>query len=158
MLRFRHVYVAQIAFGSNMNHAVKAMREAEAYPGPSLVIAYSPCIAHGYDLAQGVEHQKILVESGLWPLYRFDPRRPAEGQPPLQLDSRKPKRQVKELLPLETRFRMVEKQDPARYKEFLQQSQQQAERKYAVYEQLAGITIPHTDDIEEAVDTAQPQG
>ncbi len=157
-MSYGHVYVAQIAFGSNMNHAVKAMREAEAYPGPSLVIAYSPCIAHGYDLAQGVEHQKLLVETGLWPLYRFDPRRPAEGQPPLQLDSRKPKRKVKELLPLETRFRMVEKQDPARYKEFLQQSQQQAERKYAVYEQLAGITIPHADDIEEAVDTAQPQG
>jgi pyruvate-ferredoxin/flavodoxin oxidoreductase len=151
-MSYGHVYVAQIAFGSNMNHAVKAMLEAEAYPGPALIIAYSPCIAHGYDLRQGVDHQKLMVETGLWPLYRYDPRRPAEGQPPLQLDSRKPKRQVKELLPLETRFRMVEKQDPARYRMFLEKSQQQAERRFAVYQQLAGITIPHSDDVEETAD------
>ena len=152
-MSYGHVYVAQVAFGSNMNHTVKAMLEAEAYPGPSLIIAYSPCIAHGYDLRQGVDHQKLMVETGLWPLYRFDPRRPAEGRPPLQLDSRKPRRKVSELLPLETRFRMVEKQDPARYKAFLERSQQEAESRFAVYEQLAGITIPHVDDAEETADT-----
>ena len=151
-MSYGHVYVAQVAFGSNMNHAVKAMREAEAYPGSSLVIAYSPCIAHGYDLAQGVEHQKLLVETGLWPLYRFDPQRGANGEPPLQLDSRKPRRNVNELLPLETRFRMIEKMDPARYKEFLAASQLQAERKYSVYQQLAGITVGDGEAEDEQAD------
>jgi pyruvate-ferredoxin/flavodoxin oxidoreductase len=157
-MSYGHVYVAQIAFGANMNHAVKAMREAEEYPGPSLIIAYSPCIAHGYDLRQGVEHQKILVETGLWPLYRFDPRRSSEGEPPLQLDSRKPRRKVRDLLPLETRFRMVEKQSPERYRKFLDESQKSAERKYAVYEQLAGITIPTAEDVDEPTDSSARTG
>jgi pyruvate-ferredoxin/flavodoxin oxidoreductase len=125
-----------------MNHAVKALREAEAFPGPSLVIAYSPCIAHGYDLAHGVEHQKMLVDSGIWPLYRYDPRRAAEGLPPLKLDSKKPRGKVRDILPLETRFRMVEKQDPARYRKFLEASQKQADRRYAIYQQLAEVSVP----------------
>ncbi|MCP4205230.1 MAG: pyruvate:ferredoxin (flavodoxin) oxidoreductase [bacterium] len=155
-MSYGHVYVASIAFGADMNHAVKALREAEAYPGPSLVIAYSPCIAHGYDLAHGVEHQKMLVDTGIWPLYRYDPRRATEGLPPLKLDSRAPRRQVRDILPLETRFRMVEKLDPARYREFLAESQRQAERRYAIYQQLAEVSVPQSeaDAEQEAASTA----
>jgi pyruvate-ferredoxin/flavodoxin oxidoreductase len=144
-MSYGHVYVASIAFGADMNHAVKALREAEEFPGPSLVIAYSPCIAHGYDLAQGVEHQKMLVDSGIWPLYRYDPRRSAEGLPPLKLDSRAPRRKVRDVLPLETRFRMVEKLDPTRYKNFLAESQRLADRRYAIYQQLAQVSVPKSD-------------
>jgi pyruvate-ferredoxin/flavodoxin oxidoreductase len=145
MMSYGHVYVAQIAFGAKMNQTVQALREAESYPGPSLVIAYSPCIAHGYDLSKGVEHQQSLVGSGIMPLYRFDPRRVAEGKPPLVLDSAPPKERVKTVRELETRFRMVEKLDPERYKEFLVKAQREAEQRYAVYQQLAGITIPRSE-------------
>ena len=86
-MSYGHVYVASIAFGAKDAQTVKALLEAEAYPGPSLIIAYSHCIAHGYDMAFGAEQQKLAVDSGVWPLYRFDPRRIAAGQPPLQLDS-----------------------------------------------------------------------
>src|SRR6202007_756161 len=98
--------------GENDTHAVKAFLEAEAYPGPSLVIAYSHCIAHGYDMAYGAAQQKLAVASGVWPVYRVDPRRTLEGQPPLQLDSGAPKASVLEYMRGESRFRMVEKQNP----------------------------------------------
>ena len=97
-MSYGHVYVAQVAFGARMNQTVEALREAEAYAGPSLVIAYSPCIAHGYDLSQGVTHQKLIVNSGIWPLYRFDPRRGATGESPLRLDSREPRESVRSFI------------------------------------------------------------
>ena len=90
-MSYGHVYVARVAFGAKDAQTVQAFLEAEAYPGPSLIIAYSHCIAHGYDLAHGCEQQKLAVDSGVWPLYRFDPRRVAAGRPPLQLDSAAPK-------------------------------------------------------------------
>jgi len=139
-MSYGHVYVAQVAFGAKMNQTVEALREAEAYDGPSLVIAYSPCIAHGYDLAFNVEQQKKLVASGAWPLYRYDPRRGATGQPPLKLDSPAPRGKVADFTNGETRFRMVEKLDRERYKRLMAQAQIAAENKYAVYSQLAGIT------------------
>ena len=86
-MSYGHVYVAQVAFGAKDAQTLKAFQEAEAYDGPSLIIAYSPCIAHGYDMAQGIEHQRLAANSGYWPLYRFDPRRRDAGQPPLVLDS-----------------------------------------------------------------------
>ncbi|MCA9315070.1 MAG: pyruvate:ferredoxin (flavodoxin) oxidoreductase [Planctomycetes bacterium] len=145
-MAYGHVYVAQIAFGANMNQTVKALREAEAHRGPSLVIAYSPCIAHGYDLSKGVEHQKLLNRSGIWPLYRFDPGRFPLGEPPLQLDSGPPRERVETLLQAEARFRMVEKQDPERFKHLIRQAQEHARNRYAIYEQLAGIAVPRSAD------------
>ena len=142
MMSYGHIYVAQVAFGAKMNQTVEALREAEAYPGPSLIIAYSPCIAHGYDLSLGASQQKKAVECGVWPLYRFDPRRGAAGEPPLHLDSGPPKGRVADYMGAEARFRMVEKQDPLRYRSFVQRAQEQAEKRYAIYQQLAGITIP----------------
>jgi pyruvate-ferredoxin/flavodoxin oxidoreductase len=141
-MSYGHVYVARIAFGAKMNQTVEALREAEAYPGPSLIIAYSHCIAHGYDLVHGAEQQKLAVETGVWPLYRFDPRRLAEGTAPLALDSGAPRGAVADYMRNETRFRMVEKQDPERFKRFLALAQRQAHERYAVYRQLAGITVP----------------
>ena len=139
---YGHVYVARIAFGAKMAQTAQAFVEAESYHGPSLIIAYSHCIAHGYDMANGAAQQKLAVESGVWPLYRFDPRRIDKGQPPLQLDYNKPKRPVEEYLRNESRFRTIERSDPARYRHFVAESQKAADRRYAVYEQLAGIRVP----------------
>jgi pyruvate-ferredoxin/flavodoxin oxidoreductase len=83
---YGHVYVARVALGAKMLQSTQAFLEAEAYPGPSLIIAYSHCIAHGYDMSQGAAQQKLAVDSGVWPLYRFDPQRIAKGEPPLHLD------------------------------------------------------------------------
>jgi pyruvate-ferredoxin/flavodoxin oxidoreductase len=139
---YGNVYVARVAFGAKDAQTVQAFLEAEAHPGPSLIIAYSHCIAHGYDMAYGAEQQKLAVSSGVWPLYRFDPRRVAQGEPPLKLDSGPPKTAVKDYMRNETRFRMVETQDPERYKLLLRAAERDAARRFAVYEQLSGVTIP----------------
>ena len=139
---YGHVYVARVAFGAKMVQTTQAFLEAESYDGPSLIIAYSPCIAHGYDLANGAAQQKLAVESGVWPLYRFDPRRLVKGEPPLKLDYGPPKPIVAEYMRNESRFRMIERQDPARYKYFLEEAQAAATRRYSGYQQLAQITLP----------------
>jgi pyruvate-ferredoxin/flavodoxin oxidoreductase len=139
---YGHVYVAKVAFGAKMQQTTQALLEAESYPGPSLVIAYSHCIAHGYDMARGAAQQKLAVDTGVWPLYRFDPRRLVKGEPPLNLDYGPPKGRVADYLGNEARFRMVERADPKRYKAFVAESQAAAKRRYAVYQQLAGITVP----------------
>ena len=139
---YGHVYVAKVAFGAKMAQTAQAFLEAESYPGPSLIIAYSPCVAHGYDLAQGAAQQKLAVETGVWPLYRFDPRRLVKGEAPLKLDYGPPKGRVADYMKNESRFRSVERANPAQYKTFLAESQAAAERRYAVYQQLAGITVP----------------
>src|SRR5580765_3172673 len=139
---YGHVYVARVAFGAKMAQTAQAFLEAEAHPGPSLIVAYSHCIAHGYDMAQGAAQQKRAVESGVWPLYRFDPARLYRGEPPLHLDYAAPKGSVGDYMRNESRFRMVERADPERYKKFVEDSQEAARRRYLVYQQLAGITVP----------------
>ncbi len=152
-MSYGNVYVARVAFGARDVQTVRALEEADAYAGPSLVIAYSHCIAHGYNLAKGAEQQKLAVSSGIWPLYRFDPRRAASGDPPLQLDSADPKTPATEYMRNENRFRMVEKLDPKRF-EFLQrEAQRVAAQRFAIYRQLAGITVPQ-DEASEEVETA----
>jgi pyruvate-ferredoxin/flavodoxin oxidoreductase len=139
---YGHVYVARVAFGAKMAQTVQAFLEAEAHPGPSLIVAYSHCIAHGYDMAQGAAQQKRAVDSGVWPLYRFDPAGLAKGEPPLHLDYGPPKASVADYMRNESRFRMVERAYPARYKKFLEDSEEAARRRYVVYQQLAGISVP----------------
>ena len=139
---YGHVYVARVAFGAKMIQTAQAFLEAESYDGPSLIIAYSHCIAHGYDMANGAAQQKLAVESGVWPLYRFDPRRLYEGEAPLKLDYGPPKPTVAEYMRNESRFRMVERADPERFKYFLEEAQAAATRRYAGYQQLAQITLP----------------
>ena len=139
---YGHVYVARVAFGAKMVQTAQAFLEAESYDGPSLIIAYSHCIAHGYDMANGAAQQKLAVDSGVWPLYRFDPRRIPKGEAPLHLDYGAPKAKVADYLRNESRFRMVERANPAQYKMFVEESQKAAERRYLVYSQLAGIKVP----------------
>jgi pyruvate-ferredoxin/flavodoxin oxidoreductase len=147
-MAYGHVYVARVAFGAKDVQTVKAFQEAESYDGPSMIIAYSHCIAHGYDMAYGAEQQKLAVDSGVWPLYRFDPRRPAQGLPPLQLDSGDPKVSAKQYMRNETRFRMVEKLDPERFKRLLLSAEKQARQRVAIYKQLSGLTVPQISDAE----------
>ena len=148
---YGHVYVARVAFGAKMAQTAQAFLEAESYDGPSLIIAYSHCIAHGYDMANGASQQKLAVDSGVWPLYRFDPRRIPKGEAPLHLDYGAPKTKVADYLRNEARFRMVERANPAQYKAFVEESQKAAERRFLVYSQLAGIKVP-------AFEAAMPSG
>ena len=141
-MTYGHVYVARVAMGAKDFQTVKAIQEAEAHPGPSLVIAYSHCIAHGYDMALGCEQQKRLVDSGLWPLYRFDPRRLAEGLAPLQLDSGAPKAAPESFRMHESRFRMIEAADPARYKRLAADAGAEAARRLALYKHLSEWKLP----------------
>jgi pyruvate-ferredoxin/flavodoxin oxidoreductase len=148
-MSYGHVYVARVAFGAKDVQTVKAFQEAESYPGPSLIIAYSHCIAHGYDMVHGAEQQKLAVDSGVWPLLRFDPRRVRSGQPPLVLDSPPGKVSPKEYMRNETRFRMVERLDPVRFRDLLARAERLAAQRFAVYQQLAGITVPSVEAGEE---------
>jgi pyruvate-ferredoxin/flavodoxin oxidoreductase len=136
-MSYGHVYVGRVAFGAKDFQTVKAFQEAESYPGPSLVIAYSHCIAHGYDMAFGCEQQKLLVDSGAWPLYRFDPRRIEQGQPPLQLDSGAPKIPIEKFRQNESRFRMLETLDPARQRRLAAAASREALRRIRLYKHLS---------------------
>ncbi len=138
-MAYGHVYVAKVAFGAKDQQTVKALVEAESYPGPSLVMAYSPCIAHGYDLADGPAQQKLAVDSGHWPLYRFDPRLRAQGKNPLQLDSGAPKIDLKDYIYNETRYRMLQAMDPERAKQLLDCAQAGVKSQWNLYEQLSQI-------------------
>ena len=136
---YGNVYVAQIAMGANDTQTLKAILEAEAYDGPSIIIAYSHCIAHGYDMSQGMEHQKLAVDSGHWPLYRFNPANTLEGKNPLKLDSKAPKIRLEEYIYTETRYKMLQKIDPARSKYLLGLAQAEVNKKWSHYSQLAAM-------------------
>jgi pyruvate-ferredoxin/flavodoxin oxidoreductase len=145
-MSYGNVYVARVAFGARDAQTVKAFAEAEAYPGPSLIIAYSHCIAHGYDLVNGLEQQRLAVESGVWPLYRFDPARGARGESPLHLDGPPPKVRVADYLRNEGRFRMVELADPERYRKLVARAEREAVTRRSVYEQLAALKVTPKED------------
>jgi pyruvate-ferredoxin/flavodoxin oxidoreductase len=159
-MTYGNVYVARVAFGAKDAQTVRAFVEAESYPGTSLIIAYSPCIAHGYDLAFGAEQQKLAVESAYWPLLRYDPRRAAEGKPPLQLDSGPPKTDLTKFTLNEMRFRMVESVDRQRALELLQAARRDIKARYAAYEQLAGApaSAPGSGDARPTTAAAQADG
>ena len=131
------VYVASVAMGARDEHTIRVFLEAESYPGPSLIIAYSHCIAHGIDMAQGMAHQKLAVDSGRWLLYRYDPRRAERGETPLQLDSPAPKRSLKEAMEQENRFRMLRYSQPERAQALVRQAQKELECRWATYRALA---------------------
>jgi pyruvate-ferredoxin/flavodoxin oxidoreductase len=135
-MTYGNVYVARVAFGAKDAQTVKAFQEAEAFPGTSLIIAYSQCIAHGYDMAYGLEQQKLAVETGYWPLYRFDPRRPAQGESALKLDSAPPKGDVGAYMRNETRFRMTENLDPVRYAQLVKSAGEGILERYRLYQKL----------------------
>jgi pyruvate-ferredoxin/flavodoxin oxidoreductase len=138
-MSYGHVYVAQIAMGANDLQTLKAFIEAEAYDGPSIIIAYSHCIAHGIDMAKGLQQQKGIVDCGAWPLYRFHPGRAKEGLNPLQLDSKPPKTRVSEWAYTETRFKMLTKMAPEAATRLMQAAQEDTTARWHYYEQLAAI-------------------
>jgi pyruvate-ferredoxin/flavodoxin oxidoreductase len=138
-MAYGNVYVAQIAMGANMTQTVKAFAEAEAYDGPSLIIAYSPCIAHGYDLTAQMTHQKEAAASGFWELYRFDPRLAASEEHPFKLDSRPPTISFADFARTEARFGMLAAANPENADDLMQAAQEDITERRRYYEQLAGL-------------------
>jgi len=138
---YGHVYVASVALLARDAQTVQALLEAESHAGPSLVIAHSPCIAHGYDLSQSPVQQKLAVESGVWPVYRFDPRRLAAGEAPLKLESGPIRARVADYMKGEGRFRAVELRDKERYATLVAQAERHVLERRAFHEQLAGLRL-----------------
>ena len=138
-IRYRDVYVAQVAMGADDAHTLKAFREAEAHTGPSLIIAYSHCIAHGIDMSLGMNQQKLAVESGYWPLYRYDPNLAVEGRNPFQLDSKAPTKLLKDYIYTEGRYRILQQSDPASARALLEQAQESVLDRWHQYTQLAAL-------------------
>ena len=134
---YGHIYVARVAMGADDEQAVKAISEAEAYAGPSLIIAYAHCIAHGYDLRYGINQQKLAVQSGYWPLFRFNPALKAEGKNPFQLDSKPPSVTVDKYMYNEGRFNMLSQSHPAEAQHLLELAQADVNARWATYERLA---------------------
>jgi len=142
---YGYAYVAQVAMGANERQTIRAFMEAESYDGPSLIIAYSTCIAHGIDMATGMNQERLAVRSGHWPLYRFDPRLKAEGKNPFQIDSRKPEIPLKDYLYNETRYRMLVQSNPEAAEHLLKLAQEFVLERWQRYENMASMsTTPVT--------------
>ncbi|MBE9055608.1 pyruvate:ferredoxin (flavodoxin) oxidoreductase [Sphaerospermopsis sp. LEGE 08334] len=136
-MTYGNVYVASVAMGARDEHTLKAFLEAEAYDGPSIIIAYSHCVAHGINMATGMQNQKAAVDSGRWLLYRYNPDRAEQGQNPLQLDSRTPRIPVENSMYMENRFKMLTKINSERAKELLQEAQTDVNTRWQMYQYLA---------------------
>lgn len=136
-MSYGNVYVAQVAMGANDMQVIKAMNEAEAYDGPSLIIAYCPCINQGLNMADGLAHQKNAVETGSWSLFRFNPLNETAGKAPLTLDSKAPSKPLAEFMSSETRFQVVNKMNPARYEELLEKAQKNVNDKHTLLEYMS---------------------
>jgi len=153
-MQYGNVYVAQIAMGANEVQTVRALSEAAAWPGPSLVLAYSTCIAHGIDMKFSMTHQRNAVKSGHWPLYRFAPGHD-EHTKPFRLDSRKPALALRDFAQEEARFAMLERSDPDRARHLMALAQADVDERWRYYEQLAGVerSVPHKPG-----DVVDPEG
>ena len=137
-MSYGHVYVAEIAMGASDQQTLRALLEAESYDGPALIIAYSHCIAHGIDMAKGMTQQKLAVESGHWPMYRFDPRLAAKGENPLQLDSSPPKLLLKDYIYNESRYRMLLQSHPEEAARLLDRAQAHVVQRWKALARAAG--------------------
>ncbi|MCX7847388.1 MAG: pyruvate:ferredoxin (flavodoxin) oxidoreductase [bacterium] len=140
-MTYGYVYVASVAMGANPVHTVRAFCEAESYDGPSLIIAYSHCIAHGIDMTKGFLEQKKAVECGYWPLYRFDPRLAKQGKNPLQLDSRDPKGSFAEYAYGEIRYRTLKEKKPELADELIKKAEAVVKERFKLYQKLAGLSL-----------------
>lgn len=137
-MNYKTAYVASVALGSKDEHTLKAFLEAESFNGPSIIIAYSHCIAHGINMSTAMDDQKAAVDSGQWLLYRYDPRRTVDGQNPMQLDSKKPKIPVLQYLMMENRFKMLTKMKVEESKALFAEAQKDVDNRFSFYEYLAG--------------------
>jgi pyruvate-ferredoxin/flavodoxin oxidoreductase len=135
------IYVAQVAYGANMTQTVRAFREAEAYNGPSLIIAYCHCAMHGIDVRTATDLHKEGVESGFWPLFRYDPALAAEGKNPLQLDSKAPSVGLEEFMYKQVRFRALRQSDPARAGQLLDAIRKDVINRWKFFEQMANLDL-----------------
>jgi pyruvate-ferredoxin/flavodoxin oxidoreductase len=136
-ISYGNVYVAQVAIGANPQQTLLAFREAETYPGPSLIIAYSPCIAHGINLQRGVDQQTLAVQCGHWPLLRYNPAVRGSGENPFVLDSLQPKVKFKDYAYGELRYRMLQSANPAEAEHLLGLAQKNIERRWQTYVEMA---------------------
>ncbi|MCX6060572.1 MAG: thiamine pyrophosphate-dependent enzyme, partial [Chloroflexi bacterium] len=148
-MSYGYVYVAKIAMGANDQQTLRALIEAESYDGPSLVIAYSPCIAHGYDLSKSLEQAKLAVLSGHWPMFRYDPRLIEEGKNPLVIESKEPSIPISQYAYNETRYKMLTQIDEARAEELMKEAQQDAKSRWALYQQMASMHYGNGNTAEE---------
>ena len=140
-MAYESVYVAQVAFGAKDLQTIRAFLEAESYPGPSLIIAYSPCIAHGVDLSNNLRQQDMAVNSGHWPLFRYDPRKTAAGENPLSLDSKPPSLPYRDFIATEARFSVLNHTHPEDAERFLRLAQRHVETRFSLYQQLAHLAV-----------------
>jgi pyruvate-ferredoxin/flavodoxin oxidoreductase len=138
-MSYGYVYVASVAMGAKMTHTVKAICEAESYPGPSLIIAYSSCINHGIYAGMGksIDEMRLAVECGYWPLYRFDPRRRAQGKNPFQLDCKPPTGSLKDFLMGEVRYKTLTQTFPEEAQRLHDELEKDCQRRFRMYQKLA---------------------
>ncbi len=155
-MTYGNVYVASVAMGAKDEHTLKAFLEAEAYDGPSIIIAYSHCIAHGIDMTTAMTDQKVAVESGQWLLYRYNPERAANGENPLALDSRAPTRKVQEYMLQQTRFKMLTKSKPEDAERLWKLAQQDVEHRYRMYEYMASRKAEPATPAKDATEKPAP--
>ncbi|MEY6432942.1 pyruvate:ferredoxin (flavodoxin) oxidoreductase [Thioalkalicoccus limnaeus] len=140
-MAYENVYVAQVAFGAKDVQTVRAFIEAESYDGPSVIIAYSPCIAHGVDMSNNLRQQDMAVNSGHWALFRFDPRKAAQGKNPLHIDSKAPSLPYRDFLASETRFNVLNRTHPDDAERYLRLAQKHVQTRFSFYDQLARIAV-----------------
>ncbi len=144
-MSYGNVYVASVAMGASDTQTIRAFMEAEAYPGPSIIIAYSHCIAHGYGMEDGLKQQKAAVDSGYWTLYRYNPVNALEGKNPLKLDSKKPRLSLKEFLYHENRYKMLTKSMPERAEQLLHEAEKQVQANYESFVRRSSWTNESED-------------
>ena len=138
-MAYGYIYVARVAMGYNDQQTLRTFLEAESYNGPSLIIAYSHCINHGYDMAKGLQQQKLAVTSGAWPIYRFDPRLVEEGKNPLTIDNKEPTTRLEDYVYNETRYRMLLQSDEERAEKLLELAKQDNKSRWTLYQQMAAM-------------------
>jgi len=136
-MSYGYVYVARISMGYNRIQTLKAFQEAEAYDGPSIIIAYAPCIAHGIDMSKSLQHGKAIVTSGMWPLFRYNPELADQGKNPLQLDSKAPSTDVEDFMYSEIRFRSLKSSEPELAARYLDATRRHVKDQFATYQYLA---------------------
>ena len=138
-MSYGYVYVARVAMGANDQQTLRALLEAESYDGPSLIIAYSPCIAHGYDMARSLDQSKLAVQSGHWPMYRYDPRLAIENKNPLVIESKEPSIPISQYAYNETRYKMLTQMNEERAEELMKEAQHDAKARWTLYQQMASM-------------------
>jgi pyruvate-ferredoxin/flavodoxin oxidoreductase len=148
-MSYGYVYVARVAMGANDQQTLRALLEAESYDGPSLIIAYSPCIAHGYDMARSLDQTKLAVQSGHWPMYRYDPRAAIEGHNPLVIESKEPSIPVSQYAYNETRYKMLTQMNEERAEELMKLAQHDAKARWTLYQQMASMHYDNNGDKKE---------